>query len=73
MRLTSQDLAGGVLSLLQLVVSSVYIEHDPSGIIANPVKLGLAFQSIIFDLVFLFQKLYLYRNASDPAREVIDE
>lgn len=65
-----QDLAGGVFSLFQLVISSVFIEHDPTGIIANPVKLGLSFQSIVFDLIFLLQKLYLYRDASDPA---IDE
>jgi cystinosin len=63
-------LAGGVLSLFQLVISSIYIEHDASGIIANPVKLGLAFQSIVFDVIFLIQKLYLYKDASDPA---IDE
>jgi len=60
-------LTGGVLSLLQLVISSIFIAHDPSGIIANPVKLGLSIQSIVFDLIFLFQKLYLYRNAKDPA------
>lgn len=58
-----------MLSLFQLVISSIFIEHDPSGIIANPVKLGLAFQSIVFDLIFLVQKLYLYKDASDPALE----
>ena len=68
----SQDLAGGVLSLFQLVVSSIFIEHDASGIFANPVKLGLAFQSIVFDVVFLIQKLYLYRDAPDPALEEED-
>jgi len=62
-------LTGGVLSLLQLVISSVFIAHDPSGIIANPVKLGLSIQSIVFDLIFLFQKLYLYRDAKDAALE----
>jgi hypothetical protein len=64
-----QDLTGGVLSLLQLVISSVFIAHDPSAILANPVKLGLSIQSIVFDLIFLFQKLYLYRDATDPALE----
>jgi cystinosin len=71
--LTLQDLTGGVLSLLQLVISSVFIAHDPSGIIANPVKLGLSIQSIVFDLIFLVQKLYLYRDAKDPAFEDEDE
>jgi hypothetical protein len=65
--LTPQDLTGGVLSLLQLIISSVFIAHDPSGIVANPVKLGLSIQSIVFDIIFLVQKLYLYRDATDPA------
>jgi cystinosin len=60
-------LTGGVLSLLQLIISSVFIAHDPSGIVANPVKLGLSIQSIVFDIIFLVQKLYLYRDATDPA------
>ena len=43
-----QDLTGSILSFTQLVVSSVFIEHDASGIIANPAKLGLALLSPLF-------------------------
>ncbi|WVQ72613.1 hypothetical protein IAR50_002171 [Cryptococcus sp. DSM 104548] len=56
------DLVGSVFSFSQLVISSVLIDNDPSGIIANPAKLGLAALSLGFDLIFLFQKYYLYRK-----------
>ncbi|WVN88210.1 uncharacterized protein L203_103411 [Cryptococcus depauperatus CBS 7841] len=56
------DMAGSVLSLAQLVISSVYIGHDPSGIIANPAKLGLSNLTLVFDLIFLVQKYWLYRD-----------
>jgi cystinosin len=67
-------LAGSVLSFAQLVVSSVFIEHDPSGIIANPAKLGLALLSLIFDVIFLVQKYFLFPGRSieegkDPDEE----
>lgn len=57
-----QDLTGSVFSFLQLVVSSVFIEHDSSGIIANPAKLGLAGLSVSFDLIFLVQKYWFFRR-----------
>ncbi|EAL23549.1 hypothetical protein CNBA1960 [Cryptococcus deneoformans B-3501A] len=59
------DIIGSVLSFSQLVISSVFIDHDPSGIIANPAKLGLAGLSFTFDLVFIAQKYWLYRIKKD--------
>lgn len=53
---------GSIFSFIQLVVSAIYIEHDPSGIIANPAKLGLSALSMTFDIVFLVQKYNLYRR-----------
>lgn len=61
------DLAGGVLSLLQLVMDSS-LQSDWSGITGNPVKLFLGNISIIFDLIFITQHYILYRGAeSKPA------
>lgn len=56
------DLAGGVLSLLQLVMDSS-LQSDWSGITGNPVKLFLGNISIIFDLIFITQHYILYRGA----------
>lgn len=56
------DLAGGVLSLLQLVMDSS-LQSDWSGITGNPVKLFLGNISILFDLIFITQHYILYRGA----------
>ncbi|ODN79761.1 hypothetical protein L202_03672 [Cryptococcus amylolentus CBS 6039] len=56
------DIVGSVFSFSQLVISSVWIDNDPSGIIANPAKLGLAGLSFVFDIIFILQKYYLYRK-----------
>ena len=53
-----------MLSFAQLVISAIFIEHDPSGIIANPAKLGLAGLSVTFDIVFLVQKYLLFSGRS---------
>lgn len=63
--LTGQDLTGGVFSLLQLVISAALIDHQPAGIIANPGKLGLAILTIVFDLIFVVQKYWLYPAQSE--------
>jgi cystinosin len=55
-----QDLAGGVFSLIQLIIDAVFIDHHPWGIISNPVKLGLAFQSMAFDTIFILQKFWWF-------------
>ena len=60
-------MVGGILSFLQLVISSVFISHYPGGIIANPAKLGLSALSCSFDIVFIVQHYVLYRDRKiDP-------
>ncbi|GFZ44083.1 hypothetical protein JCM24511_01804 [Saitozyma sp. JCM 24511] len=54
------DLTGSIFSFAQLVIASVFIEHDPSGIVANPAKLGLSLIALSFDLVFIVQNYWLY-------------
>ncbi|KAF9185279.1 hypothetical protein BGZ51_002754 [Haplosporangium sp. Z 767] len=58
------DFTGGVLSLAQLVLDA-YISGDWSGISGDPIKLGLGFLSISFDLVFMIQHYVLYRDRTD--------
>ncbi|KAL7421762.1 hypothetical protein Q5752_003533 [Cryptotrichosporon argae] len=56
------DAGGGILSLTQLVISSVAIDHAPAGIIANPVKLGLSILALVFDSIMLAQNFLFYRG-----------
>ncbi|KAF9114337.1 hypothetical protein BGX27_011157 [Mortierella sp. AM989] len=58
------DFTGGMLSISQLVLDA-YISGDWSGVSGDPVKFGLGFLSIIFDLVFMTQHYILYRNRED--------
>ncbi|KAL7268074.1 hypothetical protein RUND412_009317 [Rhizina undulata] len=62
------DLAGGLLSLAQLVLDSS-LQGDWSGIIGNPVKFYLSQIAIVFDILFMTQHYILYPtppNASPP-------
>lgn len=54
------DVAGGVLSIAQLVIDSS-LQGDWSGILGNPVKFGLGNVSIFFDIIFMVQHYILYR------------
>lgn len=56
------DACGGVFSLVQLVVDSS-MQADWSGLTGNPVKLGLANISLLFDIVFMTQHYVLYGPA----------
>lgn len=47
------DFAGGLLSLMQLFIDAQIINHDWNGVKGDPGKLGLAFISIIFDVILL--------------------
>ncbi|KAI9849587.1 MAG: hypothetical protein M1838_000097 [Thelocarpon superellum] len=58
------DVAGGVLSILQLVLDSS-LQNDWSGLTGNPVKLGLGNISIFFDVIFVVQHYCLYRHARE--------
>jgi cystinosin len=58
------DFAGGITSMLQLVIDSS-LQNDWSGIIGNPVKFGLALVSMSFDIVFITQHYLLYNSQPD--------
>ncbi|KAG0210433.1 hypothetical protein BGX28_009342 [Mortierella sp. GBA30] len=58
------DFTGGALSIAQLVLDA-YVSEDWSGISGDPVKFGLGFLSIAFDLVFMTQHYILYRDRQD--------
>ncbi|KAF9968113.1 hypothetical protein BGZ73_000248 [Actinomortierella ambigua] len=58
------DLTGGVLSIGQLVLDA-WISGDWSGISGDPVKFGLGFLSIAFDLIFIVQHYILYPSRED--------
>ena len=49
-------------SILQLFIDAGF-QPDWSGVIGNPVKLGLGNVSIFFDLIFITQHFFLYRHA----------
>lgn len=56
------DFAGGWLSLAQLVIDSS-LQHDWTGVTANPVKFGLSNITIVFDIIFMLQHYVLYRGS----------
>ena len=67
------DFSGGVLSLVQLLIDASF-QPDWSGVIGNPVKLGLGNISIFFDLIFITQHYFLYRNTAEKkAGEAIED
>lgn len=53
------DLEGGVLSLAQQLLDSG-VTKDWSAVTGNPVKFGLGFTSIFFDVIFLLQHYVLF-------------
>ncbi|KAL8840351.1 MAG: hypothetical protein Q9170_001366 [Blastenia crenularia] len=63
------DLIGGVLSVVQLVIDSL-VQGDWSGVTGNPVKLGLGYVSVIFDVIFILQRYVFYREPRRGAKEV---
>uniref|UniRef100_A0A060SZW5 ARAD1C07480p n=1 Tax=Blastobotrys adeninivorans TaxID=409370 RepID=A0A060SZW5_BLAAD len=63
------DIAGGVLSLLQLVLDG-YMRHDIKGIFNNSVKLALSLVTMLFNCIFMFQHYVLY-GAPEQLPEVI--
>jgi len=58
------DFIGGVLSLSQLVIDSA-LQADWSGLVGNPVKLGLSNISLFFDIIFIVQHYVLYYQSQD--------
>ncbi|OQO12781.1 hypothetical protein B0A48_02245 [Cryoendolithus antarcticus] len=70
------DFSGGALSLLQLLIDSA-MQADWSGLTGNPVKLGLANISLLFDIIFITQHYVLYgpvdeKGVRDEGANVID-
>ncbi|KAE8146200.1 PQ loop repeat-domain-containing protein [Aspergillus avenaceus] len=65
------DLAGGVLSLVQLFLDSSF-QADWSGITGNPVKFLLSNVSLLFDILFMVQHYILYRDADRHVRKPRD-
>jgi len=53
------DFAGGSLSVAQLVMDCT-VTSDWSGVQGDPVKFGLGFTSMVFDVVFMTQHYILY-------------
>jgi cystinosin len=58
------DFSGGVLSIAQLLIDASF-QPDWSGVVGNPVKLGLGNVSIFFDLIFITQHFLLYRHTEE--------
>lgn len=56
------DLTGGVLSLAQLIIDAVWIQHSWSDVTGDWGKLGLALLSIAFDIILTWQHYALYAH-----------
>ena len=57
------DFAGGIFSILQLLIDSS-LQADWSGVTGNPVKFGLGNVSILFDIIFMLQHYVWYPTSS---------
>ncbi|KAK4875906.1 hypothetical protein RN001_012328 [Aquatica leii] len=57
------DFTGGVLSMLQMILDS-YNYNDWVSIFGDPTKFGLGLFSVIFDVFFIIQHYFLYRNTN---------
>jgi cystinosin len=66
------DLTGGLLSIAQLVLDASF-GGDWSGITGNPLKLGLANISMMFDMIFISQHYVFYRGQDDMSMGVNEE
>ncbi|KAI9319305.1 PQ loop repeat-domain-containing protein [Dichotomocladium elegans] len=66
------DFTGGVLSVAQLLLDAS-LSGDWSGVSGDPVKFGLGFVSIAFDLLFMTQHYILYRDRTDYYLNSVDE
>eukprot|EP00164_Ancoracysta_twista_P001389 GFYU01001811.1.p1 GENE.GFYU01001811.1~~GFYU01001811.1.p1 ORF type:complete len:336 (+),score=89.75 GFYU01001811.1:163-1170(+) len=59
------DFTGGALSVVQLLMDSG-LTNNWEGVSGDPVKFGLGFVSMVFDIVFMIQHYGLYTNRYDP-------
>ena len=60
------DFAGGTLSVAQLVLDCL-VAGDWSGAIGDPVKFGLGFASMVFDVVFMLQHYVFFPEPRDES------
>ncbi|KAF7727541.1 hypothetical protein EC973_007414 [Apophysomyces ossiformis] len=66
------DFTGGSLSIAQLLLDA-YLSGDWSGVSGDPVKFGLGFVSIAFDLIFMAQHYLLYPDRTDFYLNSVEE
>ena len=57
------DFTGGVLSIVQMLIYCV-IDNDNAQLTGNPPKLALALESLLFDIIFIFQHYILFAKAN---------
>uniref|UniRef100_A0A0K0DXN9 Cystinosin homolog n=1 Tax=Strongyloides stercoralis TaxID=6248 RepID=A0A0K0DXN9_STRER len=57
------DFVGGLMANIQMILQAINT-NDWTGFLGNPVKFGLGFSSMLFDIVFLIQNFYLYPKKS---------
>jgi len=62
------DFTGGLLSVIQLIFDG-WRTDNWLGLIGDPVKFGLGFVSMVFDIIFMIQHYILYRNSNDYTKE----
>jgi cystinosin len=66
-------MTGGILSMAQQLLDA-YIAKDATVITGNPIKIGLGFASIAFDIIFILQHYVWYPSTlSTTTDEVIEE
>jgi len=66
------DFTGGLLSAGQLVFDA-WRKDSWSGVIGDPVKFGLGFLSMAFDIIFMIQHYVLYKNSAPPEYQRVEE
>ncbi|KAI1262489.1 cystinosin [Xylariaceae sp. FL1019] len=69
------DFSGGILSIAQLGIDS-YLQRDWSGVTGNPAKFVLGNVSMLYDILFIAQHYWLFRNKAqvkDGEREALLE
>lgn len=65
------DFTGGSFSIIQSLLIS-YNSDDWPSLVADPVKFGLGFLSIFFDIFFMIQHYILYRHNREE-NEMLDD
>uniref|UniRef100_A0A0K0EGQ7 Cystinosin n=1 Tax=Strongyloides stercoralis TaxID=6248 RepID=A0A0K0EGQ7_STRER len=58
------DFTGGFMDIVQMILQGANT-NDWTGFYGNPVKFGLGLVSMIFDIVFMIQHYFLYRNINE--------